>query len=117
MININRVLKNDRVMRSLTGLNRKAFNELLVPFAAALEEAKYAKPRHRAPGAGSKPRLRRDEDKLFYILFYFKCYPTFDVAGVLFDFDRSQANRWVHSLQAILEVALGKEMALLGHLA
>ncbi|MEH2276463.1 MAG: NAD(P)H-binding protein, partial [Nostoc sp.] len=36
--------------------------------------------------------IRRDhEDKLFFILFYFKCYPTFDVAGVLFDLHRSRA--------------------------
>ncbi len=51
-------------------------------------------------------------EKLFYILFYFKCYPTFEVAGVLFDFDRSQANRWMHRLQPILEAALGRTMAL-----
>lgn len=38
------------------------------------------------------------EDKLFFVLFYFKCYPTFDLAGILFDFDRSQANRWLHRL-------------------
>ncbi|MBN3898729.1 MAG: transposase family protein [Nostoc sp. NOS(2021)] len=29
------------------------------------------------------------EDKLFFILFYFKCYPNFDVIGVLFDLHRS----------------------------
>ena len=52
------------------------------------------------------------EEKLIYILFYFKCYPTFDLAGILFDLDRSQANRWMHRLQKILEKALGRKMAL-----
>ena len=52
------------------------------------------------------------EDKLFFVLFYFKCYPTFDLAGLLFDFNRSQANRWLHRLQPILEAALGRELVL-----
>lgn len=113
-MNINRVLKSDRLLRALTGLNRKAFDELLVPFAVAINEAKYSskKARRRAPGGGRKAELLHLEDKLFYILFYFKCYPTFAVAGVLFDFDDSQAHRWVHRLQPILEVALGKKLAL-----
>ena len=46
------------------------------------------------------------------MLFYFKCYPTFDLAGLLFDFNRSQANRWLHRLQPILEAALGRELVL-----
>jgi hypothetical protein len=47
-----------------------------------------------------------------YILFYFKCYPTFDLAGLLFDLDRSQANRWMHRLQSVLEAALGHQLVL-----
>jgi hypothetical protein len=46
--------------------------------------------RKRAIGGGSKARLQTIEAKLFYILFYFKCYPTFDLSGILFDLDRSQ---------------------------
>jgi hypothetical protein len=52
------------------------------------------------------------ESKLFFILFYFKCYPTFDVLSFLFDLERGRANRWVHRLQGILETALGKKMVL-----
>lgn len=92
------------LMRALTGLHRKAFDELLVAFTASLQAARLAKPRQRAPGGGKKAQLSGDQEKLFYILFYFKCYPTCDVAGFLFDFDRSQANRWMHRLQAILEL-------------
>jgi hypothetical protein len=51
-------------------------------------------------------------EKLFYILFYLKCYPTFDLASALFDFDRSQAHRWVHKLQRILEKTLGEKQVL-----
>jgi hypothetical protein len=54
MLNIHRALNNDRLMRALTGLNRKAFDELLVAFAVALHAEKLAKPRQRAPGGGKK---------------------------------------------------------------
>ncbi|MEH1914630.1 hypothetical protein [Nostoc sp.] len=33
-------------------------------------------------------------------MFYFKCYPIFDVAGVLFDLHRSRAHRWMLKLQS-----------------
>nr|WP_293103687.1 transposase family protein [Okeania sp. SIO2F4] len=46
----------------------------------------------RSVGGGRKARLRTNKDKLFYILFYFKCYPTFDLAGILFDINRSHAH-------------------------
>jgi hypothetical protein len=45
-------------------------------------------------------------------LFYFKCYPTFDLAGILFDLDRSQTHAWMHELQPVLEAALGEKLAL-----
>jgi hypothetical protein len=45
-------------------------------------------------------------------LFYFNVYPTFDLAGLLFELGRSQANRWMHRLQPILETALGEKLAL-----
>jgi hypothetical protein len=34
------------------------------------------------------------------------------LAGLLFDLDRSQANRWMHRLQPVLEAALGQQLAL-----
>ena len=114
MINIHRALNNDRLMRSLTGLNRKAFEALLPAFIAASQADRLTQVRKRAPGAGQaqKAKLSNPQQKLFYILFYFKCYPTFDLAGSIFDFDRSQAHRWMHRLQPILEAALGQKMAL-----
>jgi hypothetical protein len=40
------------------------------------------------------------------------CYPTFDLAGIIFDLHRSQALAWMHRLQPILEETLGKKMVL-----
>jgi hypothetical protein len=114
MLNLERALKQDRWLRALTGLNRQAFDALLPSFEQAYEASRIAaKPeRQRAMGGGRKARLESPEAKLFYILFYFKCYPTFDLAGILFDLDRSQTHEWMHGLQPILEVALGEKMVL-----
>ena len=116
MLKLERIKKDERLLRALTGLNLKALEKLKPAFAEALLEAPIPRrsdePRQREAGAGRKPRLATVEDKLIYVLFYFKCYPTFDLAGLLFDLNRSQANRWLHRLQPVLEAALGKEMAL-----
>jgi hypothetical protein len=114
MLNITRALNNDRLIRALTGLNRKAFDELCVVFGPVYEESLQTelKPRKRARGGGRKARLESTQAKVFFILFYFKCYPTFDVLSIIFDLERGRSNRWVHRLQGILETALGRRMVL-----
>ena len=115
MLDINRVLKEDRLLRALTGHCRKAFDKLLEAFCVQLNLEAIAtmqKQRLRAIGGGRKARLLEPKHKLFFILFYFKCYPTFDVAGLLFDLHRSRAHRWMLRLQLLLEKTLGKKMAL-----
>lgn len=114
MLNIERAMETERLLRALTGLNRKAFDELCEGFNAVYKTQRQAerKQRQRAIGGGCKARLATAQVKLFFILFYFKCYPTFDVLGILFDLERGRANRWVHRLQPILEAALDKKMVL-----
>lgn len=114
MLNLQRALENDRLLKALTGLNRQAFDELCEVFGSVYQETLQSdfKPRQRARGGGRKARLQSTESKLFFILFYFKCYPTFDVLSFLFDLERGRANRWMHRLQGILETALGKKMVL-----
>ena len=112
MLDIERALNQDRLLRALTGVNRKAFDALLPTFREVYEQTLTQRTRQRAPGAGRKARLRQTQDKLFYILFYVKCYPTFDLAGLLFDLDRAQTHYWMHRLQPILEATLGEKLAL-----
>jgi hypothetical protein len=114
MLDLQRVLNQDRLLRAMTGLNRQAFEALVPSFEKEYEQSLKARDRvrQRRLGGGAKAKLETATEKLFYILFYFKCYPTFDVAGVIFDLDRSQTHRWMHRLQPILEAALGKEMVL-----
>ena len=55
MLNLTRALNNDRLIRALTGLNRKAFDALCVAFDPVYEESLQAasKPRKRARGQSS----------------------------------------------------------------
>lgn len=112
MLDIHRTLKQDRLLRALTGLNRKAFDALLDTFSPLYAQTRQSQPRQRAVGGGRKARLLSSQEKLFFILFYFKCYPTFDLAGIIFDLHRSQAHEWMHRLQPILEKTLGEKMVL-----
>lgn len=112
MLDVERALNQDRLLRALTGLNRQAFDALLETFSPVYEQTRQTQARQRAVGGGRKARLLTTQAKLFFILFYFKCYPTFDLAGLLFDIHRSQAHEWMHRLQPILEATLGQKMVL-----
>jgi hypothetical protein len=56
MLNIERALKQDRLLRAMTGLNRKAFDALLPTFSAVYEQTLLQQPRQRAMGGGRKAR-------------------------------------------------------------
>jgi len=120
MISLKRALNNDRVMRATTGLSASEFNHMATSFGQEIEnegQIRYESEveqgnRERKPGGGRIGNLRSSSEKLFFILFYFKCYPTFDVLGLLFDLDRSNTCRNVQKLTPILENVLGKKMVL-----
>lgn len=112
MINIAGAMKSDRIMKSLTGMTVSEFTGILPVFGEILTASESAKERERAPGAGAKHTLATPEEKLFYILFYAKCYPSFDLAGFLYDADRSQPCRWAGTYLPILEKALGRKAVL-----
>lgn len=115
-MNIERALRNNRVLKSLTGLNIIAFNKLSVTFEAELSKFNLenidTKKRQRALGGGRKSKVETAKEKLFFLLFYFKVYPTFDVAGFLFDANRSQPFHWVKKLQQVLERSLKRALVL-----
>ncbi|ESA34117.1 is4 family protein, partial [Leptolyngbya sp. Heron Island J] len=110
-------LKNKpRTLRSLTGLNPSEFEGLLPSFGIAwdqfVSETFERTGRKRAYGAGRKAHLKLLEDKLLFILVYFRIYPTQEVQGYLFGMSQAQANEWVHRLTRLLNEALGKEQQL-----
>jgi hypothetical protein len=120
MISVNRALRSDRLIRATTGLSALEFKPLLASFYRELQKERRIRyeryfergVRERKPGGGRIGSLRTPTEKLFFILFYYKCYPTFDVLGLLFDLDRSNACRNVQKLTLIAENVLEKKMVL-----
>lgn len=114
MLNIQRALGSDRLMKALTGMTVAEFERLLPIFTAALKKAqlKAKQERKRAVGGGRQHTLETPTEKLFFILLYLKCYPTFDLAGLLYGVDRSQTQRWVKALLPVLEEVLGWQLVL-----
>ncbi len=85
MFNYSNSTRSERQLKALTGLSKKQFEALLPFFSESLIEIsleayqKNRTKRSRRPGGGQKGRLRFPENKFFFILFYLKNYPTFDV--------------------------------------
>lgn len=114
MLNLQKVFKSERLLKSLTGLSISKFIELEATFLLVYKKDKKEsyKGLIRVQGGGRPSKLENSRHKLFYILFYLKCYPTFDLASFLFDVDRSQCFRWSRELLAILEKTLERELVL-----
>lgn len=118
MMNIDKVLNKKRLTLALTGLTPQEFTALLPLFEQVWRDKKqqdYRKNREqrvRKPGGGRKGFLRDAQDKLFFILLYYKCYPTYDVLTFLYGFDRANGFRRQEQLTEILEKTLGRKMVL-----
>lgn len=112
MLNIDRAISNSRLCKSLTGLDTFELSNLAISFEQSYIQLSNNKRRLRKLGGGRKGSLPTIEHKLFFILFYFKCYPTFDMASFCLDNARSKAHRWVTVLTPILTKALGRELVL-----
>lgn len=115
-------IRDDRQMRALTGVSQKKFTELLPVFSQVYHQEQYKAyqqgvaegTRQRKPGGGQKGKLPQMAEKLFFILNYYKTYPTFDVLGHRFGLARSKAHAHVHQLSPILHQTL-MEMGHLPH--
>ncbi len=99
---------DERQFKALTGLPRPAFDKLLTMFKVCYQEiiqenyVQNKAQRKRKPGAGQKGRLNTLDKKLFFLLYYLKTYPTFDVLGYHFGLDRSKACTNIHHLFPVL---------------
>ena len=103
-------IRDDRQMKALTGLSQAQFDHLLPVFSdiyqatqqKTYEEGVESGTRRRKPGGGSKGKLPTMAEKLLFVLYYYKTYPTFDVLGQQFEMARSKANENLHKLSPIL---------------
>jgi hypothetical protein len=111
-MDIDKVLKNPRLVRAILGITKKEFDELLLSFEQVLHEYRKSNKRKRAIGGGAKGKIKSAEKKLFYILFYVKTYPTFDTAAFVFASSKSRTHGWTHTILPLLEKALGRKIVL-----
>lgn len=106
MISLGHAKGSDRLMRATTSLTVSEFDELAGRFAVAWAAMRAAKTaagadRVRRPGGGRKGCLVSAQQKLFFILLYFKAYPTQDVMGLLFGITQGQVSEWVRQLTTV----------------
>ena len=87
MVSVMRALREERLFLSLTGMRISEFKRLVETFEKVLLSALAQRNRQRAIGAGRKGALKDVQSKAFYILFYLKVYPTYDLAGFIFGVD------------------------------
>jgi hypothetical protein len=118
MLSYRMIANKPSLMKSFTGLTLEAFKKLLLAFEQAYQawweeqDRQREKPRKRQAGGGRPPVLSRGADKLLFILFYFRQYPTQEVQGFFFGMSQGQANLWIHRLTPVLQEALGYEKQL-----
>jgi hypothetical protein len=107
-------IRDDRQQRALTGVPTEKLPTLEAAFSLALDDEKERKyragvaagKRQRKPGAGQKGKLPSVQEKLTFVLYYLKVYPTYDVIGAQFGMNRSKACENIHALLPILYKAL-----------
>jgi len=119
-MNISRALNTDRILRATTGMSTGRLDSLVEDVDKCLEKEKQLQyergikngERERKSGGGRKGQLETTRDKVFFCLFYFKCSPTFDLLGLIFDLDGSNACRNIHKIIPIIQKTLGEAMVL-----
>jgi hypothetical protein len=103
-------IRDERQMKALTGLSHAQCDSLLPVFSDiyratqqhTYEEGIQAGTRRRRPGGGAKGKLPTMEEKLQFVLYSYKTYPTFDVLGTQCALARSKAHENLHKLSPIL---------------
>lgn len=115
-------IRDERQLKALIGLSFEQLSRLETAFFKAYEEMKRSADeegkakgnRQRGPGGGKKGKLRTIRDKLIFLLYYLKVYPTFDVLGTQFGLSRSKACENVHKLAPVLHRTLA-DLEMLPH--
>jgi len=108
-------MNNPRIFRSLTWITLEKFDEIVPVFKRQL--IKYhedAKPnRKKAVWWWQKWRLITVEEKLFFILFYYRIYPTLELIAFLFGmWSRGRAHERYTKLSVVLENTLWEKQVL-----
>ena len=100
----------DRTIRAIIGMNREKFDALVPHFSDAYqkiqEERHKNKEIKRLPTGGKQGVFSSDDERLFFVLYYLKTYPTFDVLGFHFGLSAGHAHDYAEFFMRILKCAL-----------
>lgn len=111
MLNYQYLTRRSDLFSMVTGFTLSQFKVLCDKFEPVYRLREYERipddKRKRKVGGGRKSNLGDIRGKLFFILFYFRNYPTLRFAQVLFEIEDSAIHRWVIFLSSVLKDALG----------
>lgn len=113
-MNIPFSIRDSRQFKAFTGLTEEQFEKLEKTFEEVYDEGRKQRyeeevrkgERKRKAGGGQKGKLPMMKEKLFFLLFYLKVYPSFDILGGIFDLSRSNARENIDRLMPILHKTL-----------
>lgn len=91
---------NDKKVKSLTGLKKSELNLIANSFFKEIVKEE---------GSRGRPRKLSNENLLILLLTQYKHNMTFDLLGVMFDIDLSNAKRWIDRVEGILQSILKKK--------
>jgi hypothetical protein len=86
---------------AMTGCHIEEFNHLLPYFTKALKHSNYTlegKERQNQSTNYLNSPLPSSQDRLYFILVYFKQYPTQEMMGASFHLSQPKVNLWIHFL-------------------
>lgn len=109
-MDIDTVLGNPRLVHAVLGVSATEFDSLLKTFTQIWKEEADSKKRKRRVGGGRIGKIKPVRNKLFFILWYVKVYPTFDVAAYVFSSSKTKTNVWVHNILPLLEKTLKRKI-------
>jgi hypothetical protein len=94
-------LRTDRQYKAATALSKEQFETLLSVFK------KLYIPKQAAPyGKHSEPVLTDPSEALFFILHYYKAYPSLENIGLYFGFSQFTASHYIQRLSPVLKACL-----------
>jgi hypothetical protein len=105
-------ISSKRLLKSYAGVDLETYKTLYTELELIENERfillSQRKNRLRKTGGGNKQALMSTDDKLLFILNYYKSYPTMDVMAVKYNISRATVWNYVHGLSAKLHTILVK---------
>ena len=115
-MNLEPVFRKPKLLRTLTTLDPAEFERLAAAFDTAWQAQREERTfdgqeRRRKRGGGHKGTFPTTRAKLFFVLFYFKCYPLQEVMALLFGLSQGQVSHWVGELPPLGQRRPGTRVA------